>query len=385
MDILKKVALGVAALVGVSALGACSLADATGESPEASGSVQVTDVMGRTVSFEKQPERIILGEGRGIFATSIIDSEHPTDKVVAMGDDIKSAAPSFLEKLQESHPEVKDIPTIGSLAKGDVSVETLLSYQPDVITITADHYKAAKDTGLLDKMDRAGLKYVVTDFRIHPLQNTTTSVGVYGKILGKPEKAEEFNKEWQSSVDKIAQKTKDVNKPGVFVWRAGGFGDCCSTVKESNIGEFVAVAGGNNLGDAMLTTESGSVTPEKLIQEQPEKILVTGGSWAPKNGKPTQHVNLGYTSTPDAAQTSLKNLNRLPGMDKVDALGNGQTVAIWHQFYDSPLNFIAIEYIAHWLHPDLFPEVDTQKHWQEVHKKYVPFDAAGVFFADSSK
>lgn len=270
MNLWKSVAAVAAGLCVTAGLSACSPNEKS-VAEERTAAVQITDVAGRTVSFDKLPERIVLGEGRGVFATSVIDREQPLNKVVAMGDDLKSSAPSYYEKLVESHPEVKDVPTIGSVAKGDVSVESLLALKPEVITLTMDHYKAAKDTGILDKLDAVGLKYVVTDFRIHPLENTTKSVEVYGKLLGKPEKAQVFTNEWNATIKDVQDKTNGAAKPEVFAWRAGGYADCCASVKNANIGEFVKAAGGTNLGDTMLDAEMGSVTPEKLIQQQPDK------------------------------------------------------------------------------------------------------------------
>lgn len=381
MNLWKKAA-GVVAAIGVAAgLTACGTpADDNAAAGKGAGKITVTDVVGRTVEFDKQPERIILGEGRSVFATSILDREHPTAKVVGMGSDLKSAAPSYHEKLMAAHPEVKDIPEIGNLAKNDVNVENLLSYQPDVITMTADHYQGAKDTGLLAKLDQAGLKYVVTDFRQHPLQNTTKSMTVFGQVFGQQQRAEEFNKEWTKSVDAVKEKVAKADKKETLVWRAAGFTDCCSTVNNSNIGEFVNVAGGENLGDKIIDTESGNITPEKMIQEQPENILVTGGTWAPKDNKKVSHVQLGYTAEAGKAEEQLKGLTTLPGMDQVEALKNGHSAAMWHQFYDSPLNFMAIEFIAKWLHPELFQDIDIDAHWRELHSKYVPFEASGVFF-----
>ncbi|AKK03930.1 ABC transporter substrate-binding protein [Corynebacterium epidermidicanis] len=381
----KKIAAVASACSLASLATACGVAgngDKAGTNPgrDSQASISVTDVMGRTVTFDKQPERIILGEGRSVFATSILDREQPTRNVVAMGSDLQSGAPSFRDRLLQTHPEVRDIPEIGSLAKNDVNVETLLAYQPDVITMTADHYAGARDTGLLDKLDQAGLKYVVTDFRQHPMTNTTTSMTVFGKIMGKQAAADAFNTEWTESVTRVKERVAKANKKETFVWRAGGYFDCCGSVKDGNIGEFVNAAGGQNLGDSILDTEFGSVTPEKLIAEQPEHILVTGGSWAPKGEQKVSHVTLGYTSEPAKAQQTLRDLTQVAGMDKVSALSNGHSAAIWHQFYDSPMNFMAVEFIARWLHPELFVDVDTEKHWEDVHKKYFPFDASGVFF-----
>ncbi|MDY3126881.1 MAG: ABC transporter substrate-binding protein [Corynebacterium sp.] len=390
MKLWKRAAATALALVTSVSLTACAgnsndaAANKTSDKPSANGAIEVTDVVGRTVTLDKQPERIILGEGRAVFATSIIDRDNPTNHVVAMGEDLVKAAPSYYERLTETHPEVKDVPTIGNLGKGDVSVENLVSYKPDVMTITLDHYNAAKDAGILDKMDAADIKYVVTDFRIHPLENTTKSVDIYGQILGNEKKAEEFNSEWTSTIKDVEDRVAKAEKPSVFVWRAAGYKDGVATVKNSNIGDFVRVAGGDNIGDRLLDSEFGDITMEKLIQENPDKVLATGGSWAPK-GEKVGHITLGYTTEEAAARESLHNLSTIPGVDKVTAMNNGETLGMWHQFYDSPLNFLAIQRIAQWLHPELFKDLDFDKEWSNAHDKYVPFAASGTFFTTDAK
>ena len=347
----------------------------------------VTDVQGREVSFDKQPERIILAEGRGVFATSILDKDKPFDKVVARGSDLKTAAPSFYEELEKAVPETKDIPEIGNMAKGDVTVENLLSYNPDVVIMTADHYKASETNGMLTKMDDAGIKYVVTDFRQHPLTNTTKSIELLGKIFDKEDKAEAFNKDWTDTVDRVKETAaKADKKPKTFLWRAAGWNDCCATVKESNLGELVNVAGGDNMGDHILDSESGDITPEKVIAEQPEKIIATGGSWVVKPDKNIQvpYVTLGYKGNEEQAKQTLEGLTATPGFDQLDAPKNKEMYGVWHQFYDSPFNFLALEQFGVWLQPDLFKDVDVTKHYQEAHEKYLPFPNSGVLFVSQN-
>ena len=46
--------------------------------------------------------------------------------------------------------------------------------------------------------------------------------------------------------------------------------------------------------------------------------------------------------------------------------------AIWHQFYNSPYEFIAVQWIAKWLHPDLFADLDPDKTFSEYHKRFLP-------------
>lgn len=83
----------LAMLASVTALSACSSNEDTSASTGSTGAagdtaVTITDVAGREVTFDKQPERIVLGEGRGVFATSILNREDPLEHVVALGVDL---------------------------------------------------------------------------------------------------------------------------------------------------------------------------------------------------------------------------------------------------------------------------------------------------------
>ena len=172
------------------------------------------------------------------------------------------------------------------------------------------------------------------------------------------------------------------DRPSTFLWRAAGMKECCSTVNDSNLGEMINLAGGDNLGDHLVDGPSGSVTAEQLIASQPAAIIATGGSWAPDKDKPevVPHVELGYNSDPETAQKTLQGLLATPGFEELKAPKDDEFFAVWHQFYDSPLNYIAIEQFAKWLHPDEFKDLDPEKDLKEAHKKYVAFDATGVFF-----
>ncbi|MCK7661911.1 ABC transporter substrate-binding protein [Corynebacterium antarcticum] len=347
------------------------------------GGITITDVEGRTVTFDSLPERIILGEGRGVFATAILDKDDPLDKVVAMGSDLKSGAPGYYENLVEAYPRAGEVPEIGNIAKGDVTVENLVSYQPDALVITADHYSAAKTTGMLDKIDAAGIKYIVTDFRQHPMTNTTVSVTALGELLGKEDAATSFNKEWNSVVDRVKERVAETDsRPSTFLWRAAGLKDCCATFGKANLGEMITVAGGDNLADHIIDTESGDITAEKLIDEQPEIIIATGGTWSKQNDKPqaVPHADLGYGVSEETSRDTLRGLLETPGLSELDASGDGRFYGVWHQFYDSPFNYIALEQFAKWIHPDKFEDVDPAADWDDANSKYLPFPADGTFF-----
>lgn len=241
-----------------------------------------------------------------------------------------------------------------------MTVENLVALEPDVAVMTLDHKDAAEQSGLLKKMDQAGLKYVFTDFHQKPLENTPDSMEVFDKLLGKEDKAAEFN-EFYTTKER-ASKSED--KPRTLVWRAAGMKDCCATVKDSNLGDLVNAAGSANIGDELLETPSGDLTVEKVVAEQPEVIIATGGAWAKNPEKPETlpHVELGYTAEPDIAEAILEGLLRPPGFTALDAPKEGNLHGVYHQFYDSPFNVFALQQFA------------------EFHSQWLPFEYSGTFF-----
>ncbi|MDY5154326.1 ABC transporter substrate-binding protein [Actinotignum urinale] len=364
---------------------ATSSASSTTESKEATGPFEIKDTTDRTVKFDKAPQRIIFGESRGIFATSILNPKNPTDKIVAWGTDLKGNVNDYYTNVIKVMPKVKEVPEIGGFRKADVTVENLVSYKPDVIILSVDEYKGAQKSGMLQNMDNAGLKYVVIDFRAKPLTNTTKSMTILGQLFGKQKEAEDFNKEWNKTVKMIEERVAKVKtKPTVYVWRSAGVTDCCGTWNNSNISELVNKAGGKNIGDEFIKGESGSLTPEQVIAKNPDQIIVTGGDWTGKKnkaGNPAAFASAGYNIDQKTAQESMKTaLAAQPGFETLDAPKKGNFHVIWHQFYNSPLNYIAMLQIAKWLHPEEFKDIDIKNVWTSAHDKWVPIKGDGAFF-----
>ncbi|WP_328700634.1 ABC transporter substrate-binding protein [Corynebacterium wankanglinii] len=368
----------------VSASEAASAQSGASQTRAADVAVTVTDAAGRTLQFDELPERIVLAEGRAAYATALLQDE-PLRNVVAYGQDLEKAAGAFRDKLFELQPEAKDMPTIGMIQKGDVTVENLLAQRPDVVIMTLDQKKAVEESGFLSDMDAAGLKYAFIDFRQKPLENTTVSMQLLGDLLGQSERAEKYNEFYNAKVKEITDRVADTtDRPDVLIWMAAGFNDCCAVAGDSNLGTLVTAAGGHNLGPEVLGAENTTITAEKLIELNPDKLIVTGGEWArdPNRTDAIRHVELGYQSSPELAlQTCDGPLNQA-GMDQLDATKTGNYFAVYHQFYDNPYNVFALEAFAKWIHPEQFADLNPTQDFEDFHKEWLPFDYSGAFFID---
>ena len=64
---------------------------------------------------------------------------------------------------------------------------------------------------------------------------------------------------------------------------------------------------------------------------------------------------------------------------------DGQLHGLWHQFYNSPFNYLALLQIAAWLHPEDYSDIDVPAEWMKAQEKYSPVSGDGVFFSTSTQ
>ncbi len=151
----------------------------------AQGTTTVTDVVGRTVTVKTPVERVILSEGRQTYVVASLDTDDPFKRVVAWGDDLRTADYDSYVKYLEKFPNLTQIPIMGSASSGAFSAEKAVELQPDVVVFGLDTFAGARDSGLIDTLAGAGIPSVVVDFRQQPLETTVPSILLLGRLFGK--------------------------------------------------------------------------------------------------------------------------------------------------------------------------------------------------------
>ena len=355
-------------------------------SAHAQDKITITDLAGRTVEVPHGAKKVILGEGRMFYATVVLDKDNPFSQLAAIGDDLPKYDPDTWEKYLARFPDAKDVPMIGAAASADFSVEKALELDVDVLVVTLGFYDKLMETGTIDQLEKAGVPTVFVDFRERPTQNTVPSILLLGRIFGKEAAAQDFADFYMSEMRKVYMVTsrlKADERPTVFAERAAGLDPavCCNTFGNFNFGEFIAEAGGFNLGTKYITGVSGVLNPETVVVEDPDYIFVTGANWSNSNPGNTA-VWLGYSMTEAKAREQLAGLMQRKGFPELRAVKDGNVMAMYHQFYQSPYHFVAVQALAKWLHPDKFPDLDPQATFKTLHEKYLPIDVSGVFWTE---
>ncbi len=339
--------------------------------------ITLTDIAGREVTLDGPADRVILGEGRQIFFAAVLDGDDPFQRVVGWRDDLLQAAPESYALYAEKFPQIADIPTFGGFKDGTFDIEQAVALDPDVLILNLEAKAATEEAGYEEKLAKVGIPIVYVDFREKPFVHTSRSMQIIGQLFGKDDRAAEFNAFYDAQMARVTDviaAQPDLERPLVFVERAGGYSeDCCMSFGHGNFGTFVDVAGGENMAAPFIPGTFGTVNAEQVIASNPDQIVVTGGNWeayVPGGA----WVGLGPDADEAEARVKLAALMQRPGFTGVKAVEEGQVHAIWHQFYNNPYSFIAVQRLATWLHPDLFPDLDAEATLAELHARFLPVD-----------
>jgi len=341
---------------------------------KAADTVTVTDITGRQVQVKVPVEKVILGEGRQMYFVAALDTDAPFKRVVGWRDDLEKADLDGYRDYLAKYPQIAKIPTFGGFKEGTFDVEQAVSLKPDVILLNVEAKTATDDAKLIEKLAKINIPVVFVDFREKPFENTDPSMRLIGKLFGKEARAEEFIAFRKSQIDLVTERLAKANpaRPVVMMERAGGYSDdCCMSFGNENFGKFVEVAGGQNLAAKIIPGTFGVVNPEQIIAANPDHVIVTGSNWelyVPGGA----WVGVGSGADKAKARQKLANLMKRPAYTGVKAVRDNQVHAIWHQFYNSPYQFVAIQAMAKWLHPDLFKDVDPEATMKTLYERFLP-------------
>lgn len=349
--------------------------------------VKVTDVLGREVEVKAPVERIILGEGRQIYFVATLDKDDPFKRIVGWRDDLPKADPDNYKAYLARYPDIAKLPTFGGMKEGSFDVEQAITLKPDVLFMNIESKVASDEAKLVEKLAAVGIPVVYVDFRERPFENTEPSMRLIGKLFGEEEKAEEFIAFRAAEIARVTDRLKGakVDQPLVMIERAGGYSDdCCMSFGRENFGKMVEIAGGRNLAADLIPGTFGVVNPEQIVAANPDVVIVTGGNWdayVPGGA----WVGLGPGTDLAEAGRKLANLTQRPAFAHTAAVGNGRVHAIWHQFYNSPYQFVAIQAIARWLHPELFKDVDADATLKTLHERFLPLPYKAGYWVSLEK
>ncbi|MEP3275136.1 MAG: ABC transporter substrate-binding protein [Stappiaceae bacterium] len=368
---------GLAASLAMSFFG--SIAGAQAET------IKVTDIAGRSVDVKKGVERVILGEGRMMYSLAVLDKDDPFGKVVGWKDDLIKYDPDAYRKFKTAFPKAEKIKNFGSPYSGDFSIESAIALDTDLVVLNLGNLFKAEETGVIENLEKAGIPVIFIDFRKRPTQNTVPSLQLLGRVFDKEQQAQEFVDFYMTQMRRVTNIVDGIaneDRPLVFMENAPGWNPefCCNTFGSANLGKLIDEAGGVNWGATVSPAYSVDTNLESILAADPEVIIGTGANWAEDRPSVTS-VLLGYDAEAAAVQERLKALSDRNGWTELKSVKNKRFHSVYHQFYNSPYHFVALQAFAKWFHPDEFEDLDPQATFEELHARFLPFSSSGVFWA----
>ncbi|NSY40938.1 ABC transporter substrate-binding protein [Leisingera sp. ANG59] len=334
----------------------------------------VTDIFGREVTLNAPVRRILLGEGRQLYLIASLVPEDPAGHLAGWRNDLIEADPATYARYLEAFPGLAALPAFKGQEDSLIDIESAIIQKPDVVLLNLEAKRANEDARYVEKLAALDIPVLYIDFRHHPLKNTEPTIRLLGRILGREARAEEIIAFRNQAIARVTGVLAEHNpeRPSVFIERIGGYSeDCCLSFGAENFGKFAELAGGRNIGSEIIPATFGQLNPEQVIVADPEHVVVTSADWEAyvPGGR---WIPLGPGA--DAAETRRK-LEWFTSRDAytgIAAQETGNFHGIWHQFYNSPYEFAAIQIMAKWFHPELFADLDPDATFAEFHRRFLP-------------
>ncbi len=304
----------------------------------------IVDSANRTVTVKKPVESIVVLTYPVIEAIKIVKAE---GKVTGVSKDIKERINFF--------PKLSDLSSVGVASGPDI--EAIIDLNPDVIC-------TGRLLGVSDGLeDMPSDTIAIIRWDMGRLEMMTNNIKKLGYILDKEEDAEQFCYFYQEYVDEMIEERideiSDDNKQTVFIEHPL---DYKTFVRGSGGHEVCVAAGGINIASDFPHISSKPVVkanPEWLIEQNPDVIVKTVLC------KPGV---CGYDADDHEKMKDLREtIMDRDGWDNITAVKNNQVYLIDFDLVGSTANFVGATYMAKWLYPDLFEDLDPEA----IHQEYL--------------
>lgn len=306
----------------------------------ASEPISVVDALGRTVTFEQLPERIVIA-GKAVFmiTDALYLFPEARQRVVAMPGSAVQFDTSFLALIDPAFSTDK------TFLEGQVGPEQIAPTQPDVVLL-----KSYMKGSLGDPLEQLGIPVVYVELEVP--ERYASDLNILGQLVGNPARAQEINAFLQTRMDRVhagLQGLDEANKPKVLVlyYTTPGGTTAFSVAPASWMQtKLVELAGGV---PAWTDAAQGSgwtvVNFEQIALWNPDQVLIL-------------HYN-------GDSQTVVDSLKSDPSWAALRVVQEGNIYGFPSDYYSwdqpDPRWILGLSWLACKLHPDRFPDVDMMQ------------------------
>lgn len=324
-----------------------------GSSSTSSGSFTITDALGREVTFEKVPSRIVL-VGKALFAVADAIYLFPEagKNIIALGS-TQQGSGNFIPMID---PTFADKITLGS----EAGAEQIAAAQPDCVIM-----KSTNAEKLGAPLEVLNIPVVYLDFETS--EQYQRDLKTLGQLFQNPARAEELAAYYQGKADAISSAvsslTEEQKPRTLLLYYSDKDGEIAFNVPPMDWMQtfIVQTAGGLPVwDDANPSIGWTKVNLEQIAAWNPDVIFIVAYF------NPTDEV--------------IEKLKTDAQWQALDAMKNGKVYGFVKDVYswDQPDTrwILGLSWVAGILHPDLFPEYDIIKEAQSFYSDLYGMDEA---------
>ncbi len=341
----------------------------------ASGLVDLRD---RPLEVSPPVSRLTIDDGRYLIGLALIHPD-PVSLLSAWSGDVHRISPEMHAAFVERFPALAALPVTPSSA-ADFSVEAVLAAAPEVAVVSLG---AGPSDTQVAQLKGAGVETAFIDFFSHPFENQARSLSLLGALIGREAEAEAYNRFRAERLALIAERVAAIpedRRPTVFLEAHAGNGpDCCNSPGRGNVGDYIAFVGGRNIGADVLTSTFGKLNLEYVIDRDPAVYIATGGPHLERAGG----YVVGPQYTPEQSRESLRRVASRRGIASLSAVREGRAHGLSHQLINSPIDIVATQALARWVHPELFGDLDPRATLNEINERFLAVPYLGDYWTDA--
>ena len=303
----------------------------------------LTDMAGREVTLEAEPERIVSGY---YISSSACLALGLADRMVGVEDKSDSRPIYSL-----AAPELIELPNVGSAKAFDL--ETCIAAEPDLVILPMQQQDTA------DTLAGMGIPAIVVLPESHEqILEMFTLLGTAANVTDAAQALIDYYSEKLDQVESLTADLADDAKPVVYL---GGTSSYLTTAPAQMYqASLITSAGGVNAGSGIDGTSWVDISYEQLLTMNPDIIVIPTNNFA--------------TSAPEyTAEDILAD----PQLSEVTAVKNGAVYQMTTGFeaWDSPCpsGILGTLWMLKTLHPDLYSSESFAADAQDFYETFYGF------------
>ena len=297
-------------------------------------SIVIEDAFGREMTVKIPVQRIVVLNSDVL---EVLRSLGARDLVKGVYSEIDKDGAFFQEFL--------DRPRVGSWR--NANAELIADLNPDIVIA----YENNPGTELEKQLSPFGIQVIRLNF--YKLGTIVREVTTLGRIIGREQQGLLLAAWYGEKLNAVRKRLDTVKeRPMVYVESYSAF----HTAGPGSGGHDMCVyAGGKNLADEFKVPYS-EITSEWVISKQPDVIFKT---WAWGNGFGRKD-NKFFNAVRDEMAAR-------PSWNLIQAVKKGRVHVLDSSIWTGPRAVIGVAYMAKWIYPDLFNDLDPE----QIHREYL--------------